>query len=119
MDAKILRSLMNYNLTEEESIPIQLDKADLIDRVVECEASIFVKIPTLKESFGLILASRWCTDYRLKLRWRSHGLNLDGQKNVIHSTTLLSPGGQREWRKWRIPVGKDWGDKVPENTAGV
>ncbi|GAA0153289.1 hypothetical protein LIER_37650 [Lithospermum erythrorhizon] len=51
MDASILRSLLNYNLTEKESLPIQLEEYELADEIVECEASIYVKIHSLKENF--------------------------------------------------------------------
>ncbi|GAA0156988.1 hypothetical protein LIER_14348 [Lithospermum erythrorhizon] len=51
MDASILRRLLNCNLTEEESLPIQLEEYELTDGIIECEASIYVKIHSLKENF--------------------------------------------------------------------
>ncbi|GAA0146663.1 hypothetical protein LIER_06562 [Lithospermum erythrorhizon] len=42
---------MNCNLTEEQANPIHLEEADVIDGVLECDASIFAKILNLKEGF--------------------------------------------------------------------
>ncbi|GAA0161597.1 hypothetical protein LIER_17875 [Lithospermum erythrorhizon] len=44
MNAKILRDLMNCFLTEEETNAVVLDEIDLIDRVIECEASVCAKL---------------------------------------------------------------------------
>ncbi|GAA0156430.1 hypothetical protein LIER_13933 [Lithospermum erythrorhizon] len=72
MDTEILRSLMNCSLTEEEAKPVLLEEDDLIDGVVECEASAFVKIHALKlgfvslQNFTLAMAKAWnCKDIRV------------------------------------------------------
>ncbi|GAA0153916.1 hypothetical protein LIER_12042 [Lithospermum erythrorhizon] len=65
MDADILRSLISCSLTEEEAKPVVLEEEDLIDGVVECEASAFVKIHSLNlgfvsiQNFSLATAKAW------------------------------------------------------------
>ncbi|GAA0176392.1 hypothetical protein LIER_29395 [Lithospermum erythrorhizon] len=68
MDTEILRSLMNCSLTEEEAKPVLLEENDLIDGVVECEASAFVKVhalnlgvagPIIHVFFPSIEGKRW------------------------------------------------------------
>ncbi|GAA0177514.1 hypothetical protein LIER_42140 [Lithospermum erythrorhizon] len=54
MDTEILRSLMNCSLTKEEAKPVLLEEEDLIDGVIECEASVFVKIHSLNLSRELV-----------------------------------------------------------------
>ncbi|GAA0155011.1 hypothetical protein LIER_12838 [Lithospermum erythrorhizon] len=72
MDTEILRSLMNYSLTKEEAQTVLLEEEDLIDGVVECEASAFVKIHALKlgfvslQNFTLAMGKAWnCKDIRV------------------------------------------------------
>ncbi|GAA0160156.1 hypothetical protein LIER_16775 [Lithospermum erythrorhizon] len=63
---------MNCSLIEEEAKPVMLEEEDLIDGVVECEASAFVKIHALKlgfvslQNFTLAMAKAWnCKDIRV------------------------------------------------------
>ncbi|GAA0142856.1 hypothetical protein LIER_42738 [Lithospermum erythrorhizon] len=51
MDIEILKSLMGFKLTEEEANPVLLAEDDLFDGVMECEASLLVKILSLKDDF--------------------------------------------------------------------
>ncbi|GAA0157924.1 hypothetical protein LIER_15079 [Lithospermum erythrorhizon] len=51
MDLEILKSLMGIKLIEAEAIPVLLEEHDLLDGVLECEASLFVKIHSLKDNF--------------------------------------------------------------------
>ncbi|GAA0144638.1 hypothetical protein LIER_42814 [Lithospermum erythrorhizon] len=52
MDVQILKSLMKCSLIEEEAKPVVLKEEDLIDGVVECEASAYDKIQALKLGSG-------------------------------------------------------------------
>ncbi|GAA0164939.1 hypothetical protein LIER_39880 [Lithospermum erythrorhizon] len=51
MDAEIIRNLLKCNLTDEESHPIHLEEEDLAEGIVECEASTYEKVLSLKEGF--------------------------------------------------------------------
>ncbi|GAA0176753.1 hypothetical protein LIER_29592 [Lithospermum erythrorhizon] len=51
MNADIIRNLFNGSLTEEETTPIQLDKADLLDDIIGCESSFYVKAHSDEDSF--------------------------------------------------------------------
>ncbi|GAA0163913.1 hypothetical protein LIER_43664 [Lithospermum erythrorhizon] len=72
MDSDILQSLMKCNLTEEEARPIELEEWDLVDGVLACEASVYVKLHSLKENFisiqgfKLSMSRAWnCKDLRV------------------------------------------------------
>ncbi|GAA0167098.1 hypothetical protein LIER_22107 [Lithospermum erythrorhizon] len=70
MDAEILRDLMKCSLTEEERTPMVLNKEDLAKGVVECEASIYVKIHALGlgfvsiQGFSVAMARAWKVELR-------------------------------------------------------
>ncbi|GAA0143905.1 hypothetical protein LIER_04478 [Lithospermum erythrorhizon] len=66
---------MNCSLTEEEAKPVLLEEDDLMDGVVEYEASAFVKIYALKLGFVIRHISMWCMAFGSNLRLRSRGLN--------------------------------------------
>ncbi|GAA0172669.1 hypothetical protein LIER_41379 [Lithospermum erythrorhizon] len=75
MNAEILRNLMNCNLTEKKVKPIFLEETDLVDGVIECEASVNVKIHNLKVGFvffsslqekqRIMDSGPWCFDNQL------------------------------------------------------
>ncbi|GAA0186714.1 hypothetical protein LIER_34002 [Lithospermum erythrorhizon] len=72
MDAEILRELIRCSLTEEEARPALLEEEDLVERVIECESSVYPKVHTLKlgfislQGFYLAMARAWnCKELRV------------------------------------------------------
>ncbi|GAA0142597.1 hypothetical protein LIER_35600 [Lithospermum erythrorhizon] len=53
MDASIIRSLLKCKLSDSELNPINLEEEDLAEGILECELSVYAKVISLKDSFGL------------------------------------------------------------------
>ncbi|GAA0160837.1 hypothetical protein LIER_39114 [Lithospermum erythrorhizon] len=65
MDAEIIRELLGCRLTDEEATHVDLVEADLTEGLVGCEASVYVKVHSQKDSwvstqgFNLAMSSAW------------------------------------------------------------